>query len=77
MLAVTGSDGEEIGRIPTSASNRMRWAVGWHDDSTIVLYSSDIGVTAWKIGDDGQLVEVPQPLSENVKATGERIRTGG
>ncbi len=38
-----------IKRIQTGASDTMKWALDWHDDDTLILYSSDIGSTAYDI----------------------------
>ncbi len=33
--------------VQTPASNAMKWAVGWSDANTVVLYSSDVGILAY------------------------------
>jgi hypothetical protein len=50
---VRATDGGVVGTIDTRASDVMAWAMGWYDDETIVLDSSDIGVYAWRY--DGAL----------------------
>lgn len=39
--------GKILFQIQTRASDRMRWSVGWVDDNTVKLDSSDIGTYCW------------------------------
>lgn len=50
--------------IQTPASDGMKWAIGWMDDSTIVLNSRDIGARAWKLVEGGAAQELP--VSEEI-----------
>jgi hypothetical protein len=45
------SDESVVGTIDTRADT-MKWAIGWYDDRTIVLDSSDIGTYAWRYDGD-------------------------
>ena len=48
---------KEIDKYQTGASDRMKWALGWFkEDDIIVLYSSDIGIVAWKITNNKLLI---------------------
>jgi len=58
VLRVSKSDGTPVAEVNTGASNNMKWATGWVDESTIVLYSSDIGTYAYQIVNDNSLVKV-------------------
>ena len=55
---MTDANDAVVGQVQTSASDRMKWAVGWFDDSTIVLDSSDIGSRAWKVNEDQSISEI-------------------
>ena len=48
ILTFKDKEGSER-RIQTGASNVMKWAIAWHDDDTLLLYSSDIGTYAYDI----------------------------
>jgi hypothetical protein len=37
----------------TGASGVMRWSVAWSGDDTVILRSSDIGSSGWRLGSDG------------------------
>lgn len=38
----------------------MKWTVGWYpSQDTVILNSKDIGVYAYRVSDNGQLVSVP------------------
>jgi hypothetical protein len=37
----------------TGASVVMRWSVAWSGNDTVVLRSSDIGPSGWRVGPDG------------------------
>ncbi len=58
VIDVTDANDAVVGQVQTSASDRMKWAVGWFDDSTIVLDSSDIGSRAWKVNEDQSISEI-------------------
>ena len=60
--------------VQSGASDIQKWAIGWFDDSTIVLYSSDIGTYAWKLADDGTIAQLPHPLSAELNDYGDRIK---
>ncbi|MGK7888186.1 MAG: hypothetical protein AB4042_02565 [Leptolyngbyaceae cyanobacterium] len=50
VLHLLDGQRQERSRLQTTASNRMKWAIGWMPDPDIVvLYSSDIGTTAWSV----------------------------
>jgi len=55
---MTDATGAVVGQVQTSASNNSKWAIGWLDDSTIVLDSSDIGSKAWKVNEDQSITEI-------------------
>ena len=58
----------------SGASDIQKWAIGWFDDSTIVLYSSDIGTYAWRLADDGTISKLPHPLAAELNDYGDRIK---
>ena len=60
--------------VQSNASDVQKWAIGWFDNTTIVLYSSDIGTYAWKLTDDGTISELPHPLAAELKDYGDRIK---
>ena len=60
--------------IQSSASDTSKWAIGWFDDDTIVLYSSDIGTYAWQLSDDGTISQLDHPLPGQLKEHGDRIK---
>jgi hypothetical protein len=43
----------------TRASDVMRWSVVWSDNDTVVLRSSDIGPSGWRVGPDGTWKPLP------------------
>ena len=60
--------------IQSSASDTSKWAIGWFDDATIVLYSSDIGTYAWQLSDDGKISQMNPPLPGELNEYGDRIK---
>jgi hypothetical protein len=72
MFKLAGKDGNELGYLRTGASDIMKWAVTWHNDSIIVLNSHDIGTYAWTVIQNGKLVPV-EDLSQELIDEGERI----
>lgn len=73
MLSVSKPNGTQIDQVSTGASNNMKWAIGWLDDDTIVLYSSDIGTYAYQIKDENSLVKLP--LTDEIIKRGEELKT--
>lgn len=63
ILIFEDSEGEEK-RIQTGASDRMKWALDWHDSDTLILYSSDIGTTAYDL--EGLEVSERRPTDEEM-----------
>ena len=55
-----------IHHVNTSAGDAMKWAIGWCDKNTIVLYSSDLGTFAWEMPDDRSIVKLPTPVSAEI-----------
>lgn len=53
--------GETLFQVQTNASDRMRWSVGWADNNTVILDSSDIGLYCWTEGDDDTWRETDCP----------------
>lgn len=60
--------------IQSSASDISKWAIGWFDDETIVLYSSDIGTYAWQLSDHGTISQMDHPLPGELNDYGDRIK---
>lgn len=60
--------------VQSGASAIQKWAIAWFDDSTIVLYSSDIGTYAWKLADDGTIAKLPHPLPAKLNGYGDHIK---
>jgi len=63
VLIFEDSEGREK-RIQTGASDTMKWALDWHDSGTLILYSSDIGTTAYDL--DGLKVSERRPNEEEM-----------
>lgn len=56
--------GNELDYQRTPASDVMKWAVTWYNDTTIILNSHDVGVYGWTV-DSGRLKamnEVPKDM---------------
>ena len=70
---VTDNSGATVAHVQTAASDGMRWALGWHDDDTIVLSSSDIGTYAWNLDRNGRLSEAAHPISDELQMTGKQL----
>ena len=60
--------------VQSNASDTSKWAIGWFDDATIVLYSSDIGTYAWQLSDDGTISQLAHPLPAELNDYGGRIK---
>ena len=57
ILHLYDSENQEIDTFQTAASDRMKWASGWMKETDVlVLYSSDVGTSAWKIKDNKMVV---------------------
>ena len=57
MLRLITPQGKELHYLNTGASNAMKWAGAWVNDSLFILDSRDIGPFAWKISRDGHFLE--------------------
>lgn len=56
-LHLLDADGNELSRLQTNASDRMKWSVEWMKDKDIViLHSSDIGTRTYRI-ENNMLIE--------------------
>ena len=53
--------GNILFKVQTRASDRMRWSVGWIDNNTVELDSSDIGSYCWAEGDNQSWIEIQCP----------------
>jgi hypothetical protein len=60
--------------VQSSASDTSKWAIGWFDDATIVLYSSDIGTYAWQLSDDDAISQLDHPLPGELNEYGDCIK---
>ena len=74
VFDVHDSAGKRLHHVQSNASDIQKWAIGWFDDSTIVLYSSDIGTCAWRFAEDGTLAQLPTPLAAELKEYGGQIK---
>ena len=63
ILVFEDLEGKEK-RIQTGVSDVMKWALDWHDSDTLILYSSDIGTTAYDI--DGLEISERLPTKEEI-----------
>jgi hypothetical protein len=54
-------NGTELDYVRTLASDNMKWAVMWYNDTTIMIDSHDIGMYGWAINKDGRL-ETMNPM---------------
>ena len=73
-FAITDSTGTRVHYVQSGASDTSKWAIGWYDEATVVLYSSDIGTYAWKLNEDQTISEIPHPLPTELKACGDRLK---
>ena len=71
--SVTDRAGTKIAQVDSHASDNWRWALGWNTNDTIVLTSSDIGTSAWKIGAHGDITELPYLLPKELSLRGEEL----
>lgn len=72
-LALKDSAGQSLGFYDTNASNAMKWTVGWMQAADIVvLYSADVGSTAYTISARGKLI--PLPETPEIRDRGEQLR---
>lgn len=62
------NDGKQLDIARTKASAVMNYAVFWDNDKTVVLYSSDIGVYAWRVTTDEKIVPAPVDYKLEKKA---------
>ena len=59
QLHLADAGGRELHVLQTGASNTMKWALGWMPEKdVVVLYSSDIGTTAYELTPEGRLRQV-------------------
>ena len=66
-------DKQEIDKYQTGASDRMKWALGWlKEDDIIVMYSSDIGILAWKI-ENNKLLFIDM-INDKIKKRGIELK---
>ena len=70
---ITDSSGTSLHHVQSSASDGMKWAIGWFDDFTIVLQSRDIGPRAWKLHGDQTITEIPSPWSAELTEFADRL----
>lgn len=73
-FTVSDANGKQLHQVQSNASNTMKWAIGWHGTDTIILYSSDIGTSAWTLADDGAISELPHPLSSDIMSRGKVLK---
>jgi hypothetical protein len=73
-LDIADSSGKPMHHVQSGASDRMKWAIGWFDDSTVVLYSSDIGTRAWELRNDKGIHELDQPLPPDLAKFGDQLK---
>jgi len=69
FLRLLDEDGDELDITRTKASAVMNYAVFWHNDKTVVLYSSDIGVYAWRVTTDEKIIPSSVDYKLEKKAT--------
>ena len=59
--------GKEVPSLQTGVSATMKWALGWMpEEDIVVLYSSDVGTLAYKIGAEGDWRKI-QPNDEIIR----------
>lgn len=68
FFRLLGNDGNQLDIAGTKASAVMNYAVFWDNDKTVVLYSSDIGVYAWRVTTDEKIVPAPVDYKLEKKA---------
>ena len=58
QLNLFNKEGNKLFSLQTKVSDNMKWAIGWYPKcDTIVLNSKDVGVYAWRIGEDKKQLE--------------------
>ena len=70
-IDVQNQSGQITHTIQTPASDGMKWAVGWLNDSTVVLNSRDIGLRAWKLAATGSVQELS--VTREMTEFGEKV----
>ena len=58
-LKLLDKKGNELDYHRTLASDVMKWAVAWYDETTIILDSHDVGTYGWTV-DGGRLNEMEE-----------------
>ena len=62
LVVTEVATGRKIG-FQTGASDTMKWALAWSPKNVLVLYSSDIGISAYDI-EGGKIIERPPDHDE-------------
>ena len=59
--------------VQTDAQWTAEWVLGWHDDNTVVVRSSDIGICVYQVGLDSMVREFAGQVPDDIKTTAERL----
>ncbi|REK18613.1 MAG: hypothetical protein DWQ42_19545 [Planctomycetota bacterium] len=70
---VTDAAGNPLHQVQSNANDRMKWALGWYDNDTIVLASSDVGTSAWQLTANGSISQLPDSLPAEITAHAQRL----
>ena len=76
VLHVTDRAGHEF-TFQSHASDNMKWALAWADENTLVLYSSDMGTTAYDVAGGSISVRDDPTPDEQQAANAAYLRTYG
>lgn len=63
---VVDESGAVLHHVQTGASGKKEWAMGWFGETTIVLDSTERGIHAWQLDDDGSIRKLLPPLSLDI-----------
>ncbi|MDX2412598.1 MAG: hypothetical protein QNK34_11635 [Woeseiaceae bacterium] len=71
---LANAEGVEKHAVQSSASDAIKWALGWmSDEDVVVLQSSDIGTTAYDIVDNRLVPRVDAFKIEEIQARAEEL----
>ena len=71
MFELIDKNGKELDYFRTGASDVMKWIVSWQDDSTVVMYSADIGLFALSVSENKKLI--PATLNRDMSLTVDKV----
>jgi len=65
--------GKGVQSLQTGVSATMKWSLGWMPEGdVVVLYSSDVGTQAYKVGGEGDLREIQ--INDEIISRGKQLK---